>query len=99
MYVVELESLSLTRGLSDAQVGLFSEALRTNRRIANAAPSADPERSVLELRASVEATGPANALAVAEVAFEGALHKAGLAADIALANVWIDEPDTRQAAV
>lgn len=97
MYVVELESLSLSRDISDGQVGLFSEALRTNRRIENAAPSADSERSVLELRASVEATGPANAMAVAEVAFEAALHKAGLAADIALANVWIDEADARQA--
>ena len=93
MYVVELESLSLRNAITESQIGLFTDALRTNRRIARAVPSADPDRSVFELRATVDATGPANALAVAEVAFEAALRKASLAVDIALANVWIDEPD------
>ena len=53
--------------------------------------SADLEVGRFELRTSVDASGPTNALAVAEVAFLRAVEKVGFTAQIAEACVWLDE--------
>ncbi len=88
---MELESAPLARELTEEGTDDFSRSLLANRRIAGAAPSADLERRVLELRTNVDASGPANALAMVEVAFEAAAAKARLSVDVILANVWLDD--------
>ena len=90
-YVVELESAPLPCAPNDDDVKAFSDSLRSNRRLAEATPSVDLERHVLELSTRVKATGPASALATVEVAVLTAAMKARLRAEVTVANVWLDD--------
>ena len=90
-YTLELESNAVGVKLTDAALDAFSAALLANRKLAGPAPSADLDLGRFELRTSIDAAGPSNALAIAEVAFLQAVEKAGLKAEIAEACVWVDE--------
>jgi hypothetical protein len=89
-YTVELESARIGQAVTDELLDTFAGALFADKRIAGPAPTADAGRQTLELRTCVDATGPANAVAVAEVAFVRAARKAGVVVDVTVANVWLD---------
>lgn len=79
------------KGLTDAAFGQFEAAIKSNRRLTATVRSADWDLGTLELRASIEASGPTNALAIGEVAFLRAAEKAGLTVQISEACIWIEE--------
>lgn len=90
-YTLELESNSVGAALAADVLDVFSASLFASRKLAGPVPSADLEVGRFELRTSVDASGPTNALAVAEVAFLRAVEKAGFTVQIAEACVWLDE--------
>ncbi len=66
-YTVELEPASIGRTITVELLELFASELFADRRIAGPAPIADSALGTLELRTCVDATGFANAVAIAQV--------------------------------
>ena len=72
--------------------GSLAARLRVPREILHLLTvAAAAERQVLELSTHVHATGPASALATAEVALVAAAMKADIRVDVTVANVWLDD--------